>query len=52
MLQEGMTSLMRACKKGHFDLVKVLIDNGADINDKDNVSFDCLVLLLMSNFRL
>ena len=31
---------MRACHKGHLDIVNVLIDNGADINDKDEVSLD------------
>ena len=33
-----MTQLMRACDNDHLDIVKVLIDNGADVNDKDEVS--------------
>ena len=37
MVQDGMTPLMRACRKGHLDIVNVLVDNGADVNDKDNV---------------
>ena len=31
---------MWACYRGHSDIVKVLIDNGADVNDKNNVSSD------------
>jgi ankyrin repeat protein len=34
---------MRACSNGHMDLVKILIDNGADVNDKTNVSSDSLL---------
>ena len=33
---------MRACDYGHLDIVKVLIDNGADVDDKDKVSSDSL----------
>ena len=33
-----MTPLMRAFNNGHLDIVKVLIDNGADVDDKDVVS--------------
>jgi ankyrin repeat protein len=33
---------MRACDYGHLDIVKVLIDNGADVDDKDEVSSDSL----------
>ena len=35
---------MRACENDHLDIVKALIDNGADVNDKDKVSSDYLVL--------
>jgi ankyrin repeat protein len=49
MLQKGMNSLMRACSNGHLDIVNVLIDNGADVNDKDNVSSNLLSLLLISH---
>jgi len=45
MLQEGMTSLMWACYRGHLDIVNVLIDNGADVNDKDYVRSPLLSLL-------
>ena len=34
---------MWACSNGHLDIVKVLIDNGADIDDKSKVSYDSLL---------
>ena len=37
---------MMACNKGHSDIVKALIDNGADVNDKDKVSSDSLPFYL------
>jgi len=49
MLQEGMTSLMRACSTSRLDIVNVLIHNGADVNDKDNVSSNLLSLSLISD---
>jgi len=49
MLQEGMTPLMRACKKGHFDIMNLLIDKGADVNGKDNVSSNLLSLFLRTD---
>ena len=33
-----MTALMRAAYNGHFEVTKVLIDAGASIEAKDNVS--------------
>ena len=33
-----MTALMLAAEKGHTDVIKVLIDAGADIEAKNNVS--------------
>ena len=38
--REGCTSLHEAAKKGHVDVAKVLIQNGADVNavDKDNLT--------------
>ena len=38
-----MTQLITACEDGNLDIVKVLIDNGADVNDKDKVSYDSLL---------
>ena len=37
-----MNPLMKACDNGYLDIVKVLIDNGADVDDKDKVSSDSL----------
>ena len=49
MVQYGWTSLMRACNEGHLDIVNVLIDKGADVNDKNNVSSNLLSLSLISD---
>ena len=38
-----MNPLMKSCNYGHLDIVKVLIGNGADVNDKDKVSSDSLL---------
>ena len=45
MLQNGWTSLMWAFDYG--DIVNVLVNNGANVNDKDNVSSHLLSLLLL-----
>ena len=34
---------MWACNNGNVDIVKILIDNGAEINAKDKVSSDSLL---------
>ena len=39
---------MRTCNKGHFDIVKILIDYGADVNDKDKVSYGAYLFQLRS----
>ena len=49
MVQDGWTSLIWACDYGHLDIVNVLIDIGADVNDKNNVSSNLLSLLLISH---
>ena len=38
LLQVGSTPLHYACEKGHREVVKVLINNQADISATDNVS--------------
>ena len=42
MVQDGWSPLMRACNEGHLDIVNVLIDKGANVNDIDNVSSNLL----------
>ena len=36
--QVGITALMNAAQGGHVDTVKLLLDSGSDIEEKDNVS--------------
>ena len=38
LLQDGMTVLHLACRDGHTEVVKHLINNNADISATDNVS--------------
>ena len=38
MVQYGSTALLWACLVGRFEVVKVLIEKGANIHDTDNVS--------------
>jgi uncharacterized protein len=33
--QMGITALMTACNRGHVDVVRILLDKGADVNAKD-----------------
>ena len=33
-----MTALMCACEEGHFDISKLLVGEGADVDAKDKVS--------------
>jgi ankyrin repeat protein len=40
----GRSSLMEASSKGYFDIVKLLLDRGATIDDKDNAGFNSLML--------
>ena len=37
-LQNGESSLMMACEKGHAEVVKMLLSAGAHVNDQDKVS--------------
>ena len=37
-VQDGTSSLMWACRKGHAEVVKILLSAGAHFNDQDKVS--------------
>ena len=37
-LQYGQTALMKASSGGHVECVKLLLETGADVNHKDEVS--------------
>ena len=37
--QDGDTALYIACQEGHVKVVKLLLDRGADIEAKTNVSY-------------
>ena len=45
--QAGVTALMWAAQGGHVDTVKLLLDSGSDIEDKDNVSTRRCITLYM-----
>ena len=40
---DNLTAVIAAASAGHLDMVKFLIDSGADINAKDKVSFEFFV---------
>ena len=44
-----MTPLLVAAKNGHRDIVRVLLDNGADINETDRGERTCLLLASEEN---
>ena len=45
----SMTPLLVAAKNGHRDIVRVLLDNGADINETDRGERTCLLLASEEN---
>ena len=46
--QYGKTALIQAADGGHTEIVTLLLDRGADINHKDDVSYchACMTVLL------
>ena len=38
-LQDGVSSLMWACDRGHAEVVRMLLSAGAQVNDQDKVSY-------------
>ena len=49
LLQDGMTALHLACRDGHTEVVKHLINNDADISATDNVSNCAVAICLLCN---
>ena len=50
LLQQGDTPLMMATKKEMVDIVKLLLDRGADINSRNQVHYLIQNTLNLSNF--
>ena len=48
LLQGGRTALHYACRNGHTEIVKYLINNNADVSATDNVSDYAVCLLYIS----
>ncbi|VVC27339.1 Ankyrin repeat-containing domain,Ankyrin repeat [Cinara cedri] len=48
-VSNGRTMLHKACDFGHLDIVEYLIQNGADINKKDNFGITPLLCALWEN---
>jgi hypothetical protein len=51
-VQIGRSALQLASKKGHLEVVKCLLDKGADINDKDEVRYISSISFLFNRFTL
>ena len=51
-LQNGVSPLMVASSRGHFEIVKLLLDKGAEINHQNNVSYSSIVVIMFKVFRL
>ena len=46
ILQNGRTPLFLACRNGHTDIAKLLIENGASMDVKDRVRcclYNCII---------
>jgi ankyrin repeat protein len=48
----GWTALMRACNGGHYEIAKVLIEAGADINIKNNDGYTAYDRIPANNQKL
>jgi ankyrin repeat protein len=48
LLQSGCTPLMYATKNGHTAVIRILVDAGADVNARDEVSHLAYMLLCVA----
>ena len=46
--EDGMTSLLNAIDRVHYDVATYLIEQGADIQVRDNNGYDCLLMATRS----
>ena len=47
--QNGTTALHQAAQSGYADVIRILLDHGADIDVPDSVSTDLLIYYLFIN---
>ena len=50
LTQDGQTALMLASQKGHLEVVTLLLEKGADIHAKDNVSLSIFVCIVFYKY--
>ena len=51
-LQGGNSTLMVASHQGHFEIVKLLLDMGSEVNHQNKVSYNSIVVIMFKVFRL
>ena len=51
-LQDGKSPLMEALSGGHFEIVRLLLDKGAEVNHQNKVSNSSIVLIMFKVFCL
>ena len=49
-VQDGTTSLKTATQKGHLDVIKLLLDRGANIDPVDRVSYNFEMIWVRQGF--
>ena len=45
-LQDGKSPLMVASSGGHFEIAKLLLNKGAEVNHQDKVSYSSIVVIM------